>query len=37
MVVSVLELVEVGHDLATEPLIFLDGEFPTLRRGGQRT
>jgi flavin reductase (DIM6/NTAB) family NADH-FMN oxidoreductase RutF len=31
--VVVLELVEVGHDRATEPLVFLDGEFPTLRRG----
>ncbi|MCE0762031.1 flavin reductase family protein [Pseudonocardia kujensis] len=30
--VVVLELIEVGHDLATEPLIFLDGEFPALRR-----
>jgi flavin reductase (DIM6/NTAB) family NADH-FMN oxidoreductase RutF len=31
-VVVVLELVEAGHDRATNPLIFLDGEFPTLRR-----
>lgn len=29
----VLEVLAVGHDRATEPLILIDGEFPTLRRG----
>lgn len=32
-VVVLLELVEVGHDRATEPLVLLDGEFSALRRG----
>lgn len=30
--VVVLEVLEVGHDRATEPLIFIDGEFPALRQ-----